>query len=375
MFDSNTDLGFIYMKPEHNQTDFLSRITKWVQLVFFGGMILYFGKILFVPLLFGLLVALVTYPISKKLEEKGFRRSSSIAVILILVLLLFLSLFWLLGQELYIAGRDLPLVLKRFSKLTPDVNQWIEHSFGISSANLTNWLNQITVNIGTGITNSLGGLLSSTASTIIILFIIPVYAALFLYHRGTFVRFLIYVFGVENNDKLNQVLQQSVLAYFKFVKGNFYVYCIVGILNSAALLLLGIDHAILYGMMTSFMMIIPYIGIFISASIPISAALLTKDSIWYPIAIIILIFVVIQYLESNVIYPRVVGAQLNLSTWSTLVAIIAATILWGIAGMILVTPLLSILKIVSDQVPEMKALNVLLNRSEGYQSKKKKRSV
>ena len=363
------------MMPAQNQTDFLSRIAKWFQLVFFGGMILYFGKILFVPLLFGLLVALVTYPVSKKLEEKGFRRSSSIAVILILVLLLFLSLFWLLGQELYITGRDLPLVLKRFSKLSPDVNQWIEHSFGISSANLTNWLNQITVNIGTGITNSLGGLLSTTASTIIILFIIPVYAALFLYHRGTFVRFLIYVFGVENSEKLNQVLQQSVLAYFKFVKGNFYVYCIVGILNSAALLLLGIDHAILYGMMTSFMMIIPYIGIFISASIPISAALLTKDSIWYPIAIIILIFVVIQYLESNVIYPRVVGAQLNLSTWSTLVAIIAGTILWGIAGMILVTPLLSILKIVSDQVPELKALNVLLNRSEGYPGKKKKQSV
>ena len=356
------------------QTDILSRLVKWIQLVFFGGVILYFGKILFVPLLFGLLVALVTYPVCKKLEKKGLRRSSSITAILIFVMLLFLTLFWLLGQELYITMRDLPLVLNRFSRLTPNVKLWIEHSFSISPTNLENWLNQITTNIGRELTNSLGGLLNTTFATVIILFIIPVYAALFLYHRGTFVRFLIYVFGVENSDKLNLVLQQSVLNYFRFVKGNFYVYCIVGVLNSIALLLLGINHAILYGMLTSFMMIIPYIGIFVSASIPISAALLTKDSIWYPIAIIIVIFVVIQYLESNVIFPRIVGVQLNLSTWSTLVAIIAGTILWGIAGMILVTPLLSILKIISDQVPELKALNVLLNRSEGYPGKKKKRS-
>ena len=363
------------MWSARTQTDILSRLAKWIQLVFFGGVILYIGKILFVPLLFGLLVALVTYPVCKKLEEMGLRRSSSITAILIFVMLLFLTLFWLLGQELFITMRDLPLVLKRFSRLTPNAKLWIEHSFSISPTNLENWLNQITANIGREITNSLGGLLNTTFATVITLLIIPVYTALFLYHRGTFVRFLIYVFGVENSDKLNLVLQRSVLNYFRFVKGNFYVYCIVGVLNSTALLLLGINHAILYGMMTSFMMIIPYVGIFVSASIPISAALLTKDSIWYPIAIIIVIFVVIQYLESNVIFPRIVGAQLNLSTWSTLVAIIAGTILWGIAGMILVTPLLSILKIVSDQVPELKALNVLLNRSEGYHGKKKKRSV
>ena len=114
----------------------------------------------------------------------------------------------------------------------------------------------------------------------------------------------------------------------------------------------------------------PYVGIFISASIPVCIALVTKDSIWYPIGVIS-IFVFIQYLESNVIFPRVVGSQLNLSTWATLVAIIAGVILWGIAGMVLVTPFLAILKIVTDHVPDWKALNVLLNRSEGYQGKKK----
>lgn len=197
------------------------------------------------------------------------------------------------------------------------------------------------------------------------LVMIPIYAALFLYHRETFVRYLELVVGPEHHDKLHTILHESVYSYFKFVKGNFYVYCIVGLLNFMGLLALGIEHALLYGMLTSFMMIIPYVGIFISAAIPVSIALVTKDSVWYPVGVIF-VFVFIQYLESNVIFPRVVGTQLNLSTWATLVAIVAATIIWGIAGMVLITPFLSILKIITDHVPAWKALNVLLNRAEGY---------
>ncbi len=91
------------------------------------------------------------------MEEKGLNRSNSIAAILIFVMLLLLSLFWLLGQELYITMHDLPLVLKRFSRLTTDVKLWIQHSFSINSTNLENWLNQLTADIGREITNSLGG--------------------------------------------------------------------------------------------------------------------------------------------------------------------------------------------------------------------------
>jgi predicted PurR-regulated permease PerM len=71
-------------------------------------------------------------------------------------------------------------------------------------------------------------------------------------------------------------------------------------------------------------------------------------------------------LEANVIYPTVVGAQLNLSTWTTLVGIVLRIIIWGLTRMILITPLLAILKIVSDYIPEWKPINLLLNCAEGY---------
>lgn len=344
---------------------------KWVQFVLFSCVLLYLGKALFVPLLFGLLVALITYPISKKLETHGWPRGLSITLLLVAVVLLFCTLIWLLSVQINVFLGDLPRVSERITKMSPDVQKWINTSFGVTPADQTSWLHRLSQNMDTEITVLIKSVFNATISTVIMLVMIPIYAALFLYHRETFVHFLEALVGSRYKVALHEVLSESVLSYFRFVKGNFYVYVIVGVLNSLGLLALGIPHALLYGMLTSFMMVIPYVGIFISASIPVSIALVTRDSVWYPIGVVV-IFVFIQYLESNVIFPRVVGEQLNLSTWATLVAIVAATIIWGLSGMVLITPFLAILKIMSDHVPEWKALNILLNRSEGYGEKRRK---
>jgi predicted PurR-regulated permease PerM len=138
---------------------------------------------------------------------------------------------------------------------------------------------------------------------------------------------------------------------------------IVGALNSIGFLILGIEHAILFGMLTALMTIIPYVGIIISSLLPITVAWLTKDSIWYPIGVI-LILTFVQYLEANIIFPKVVATQLNISTWATLVAIIAGGLLWGLSGMILFIPFIGILKIVFEQFPAGRVFNILLGRNE-----------
>lgn len=344
-------------------------MVKYIQLLAISLVLLYFGKTLFVPLLFGLLLAFITYPVCKWLEKKTWPRSLGIAVPILLIAVVFLLLLWLLGYELNIFLHDIPRISEKFRSYSPGIQKWLENNIGIGSEVQSTWFEKIVTDIQNGLNGLLKSLFNATVSTLFMLVMIPIYASLFLYHRGTFVRYLELVVGAKYIGRLHQILQQSILTYAHFVKGTFYVYLIVGVLNSAGLLLLGIQHAILYGMLTAFMTIIPYIGIIISASMPVAIALITKNSLWYPTGVI-LIFTVVQYLEANVIFPRVVGAQLNLSTWSTLVAIIAGTVLWGMAGMILFIPLLAILKLVTDQVDELKSLNILLNRNEGYKGNK-----
>ena len=76
------------------------------------------------------------------------------------------------------------------------------------------------------------------------------------------------------------------------------------------------------------------------------------------------VFTFVQYLEANLIFPKVVATQIKVSTWATLIAIVAGGLLWGVSGMILFIPFVGILKIVSDNIPELEALRILLGRGE-----------
>ena len=62
------------------------------------------------------------------------------------------------------------------------------------------------------------------------------------------------------------------------------------------------------------------------------------------------------------IFPKVVGTQLHVSTLAMLVAVIAGGIIWGVAGMVLFIPIVASLKIISDNIEEWKPINLLLSR-------------
>ena len=78
--------------------------------------------------------------------------------------------------------------------------------------------------------------------------------------------------------------------------------------------------------------------------------------------VVVGIFSFVQYLEANLIFPKVVGFQLNVSTMAMLVAIILGGMVWGVAGMVLFIPMVAILKIISTHIVSWKPFNLLLSR-------------
>jgi predicted PurR-regulated permease PerM len=334
-------------------------------LIFF----LYFGQTLFVPLFYGLFIAIVLYPICGWLQAHGIPKAMAIGISLCIVLLLFVLLLWLLVMQFNAFAKDWPAINEKLQPTLNSLQQTISDKFNVSMTSQNEWWQNVATKLSSDSGSVLLSIVNKTAAGLFSFLLAPVFAALFLYNSQDFVLFLQKLLGNRSPQKLQVILHDTITTYFHFIKGMFFVYIIVGILNSAGLMALGIKHAILFGFLTAIMTIIPYIGIFISALLPITMAWLTKDSIWYPIGVI-LVFTVVQYLEANVIFPRVVAMQLNVSTFVTLAATIAGGILWGVSGMILFIPLTGILKMISDYIPEWEALNVLLKRNDSAKNKK-----
>jgi predicted PurR-regulated permease PerM len=320
--------------------------------------ILYFGRVLFIPLSFSILISFLLYPICGWLEKRKVPRTFAVAISISLLVTIFLLLSALLFQQLASFSHDWGSLKSRLPEALIQINTLL-NEIGISAELQKKWFDYFSGNSSTELFHFFNTLLYSSGLILVWLVIIPFFSALILLNRSTLLKVLYSFFLPETIETVHNVLQQIVTTFYNFIKGMIVVYIIVGVLNSLGLLLLGIPHAFLFGFIVSILTFIPYVGIIIGSLLPITVAWITYNSIWYPLGVVI-IFTIVQYLEANLIFPLAVSSRLNISSLATLISIISGGILWGTAGMILFVPFIAIIKLIADNTKELKSLSILL---------------
>jgi predicted PurR-regulated permease PerM len=336
---------------------------RYLQIIFFVVIFMYFTQAVTVPMAFGLLIAIVMAPFCQKLEKMKWPRSLAITACLAFIFLLATALVVLLAWQLDEFQKEIPKINTKFREVWPQIQQWLQNRFHLTEKMLDNWL----IKTGSEATSKIGSILvgtfNVTANLLFNAFMIPLFAALFLYYRGLIMKFLYEFFGMANQKVVHSVSYQTVQTYHNYIKGLLLVYLSVGVLNSIGLAIIGIEYAILFGFITSILTIIPYVGILVGALLPISIAWISHDSLWYPLAVVA-VFAAVQYLEANVIFPMVVGSQLKVNTLASLIALFLGGVIWGVSGMVLFLPFVAILKVIADHVPAWKPISTLLGPTD-----------
>ncbi|WP_299758080.1 AI-2E family transporter [uncultured Pontibacter sp.] len=332
---------------------------KWLQYTVLVSVILYFGSTLFIPLSFALLISFVLYPICLWLEQKKLPRWAAIALCLLLLLVLVGGLGFLLVRQIIRFGEEWPQLQGKLKAAWGNISTYVEHHFGIDAAKQVTWVEGMASDVASSAFTTLQGIVYTSAVSLVLLVLIPIYVALILYNREQLAKALKSFFPQNEHRKIRQILHETISTYYNFIKGMAIVYLVVGVLNSLGLLLIGVPHAIFFGVVASVLTFIPYVGITIGAILPMTVAWITYDSIWYPLGVV-LVFGVVQYLEANLIFPWAVSARLQVNMLFTLLAIVAGGILWGASGMILFIPFLAILKLIADKHHRMRPLSLLL---------------
>lgn len=333
-----------------------------LQYTVLGSILLYFGRNLFIPLSFAVLISFMLYPICSWLEHKGIKRISSILASIILLLTLAVGAVTILIQQFSAFIKEWPTLKVKFEETLLELSQVLKDDYAITEEQQDAFLDQFINHSSGDVVGLLKDGLTASAFWIVMLILIPVFAVLILYYRNLLAHVLYRLFPNERNESIKDILLLTTTTYYNFIKGMIIVYVIVGILNSAGLLLLGVPHAIFFGFMAAILTFIPYIGIMVGSLLPIAMAWITYNSIWYALGVVG-IFAFVQYLEANVIFPLAVSNRLNINALATLVAILAGGILWGVAGMILFVPFLAITKLIADHHPKMKTWSMLLGKN------------
>ncbi|WP_242916228.1 AI-2E family transporter [Pontibacter liquoris] len=323
------------------------------------SLLMYLGQPLLVPLSFALLISFVLYPVCRWLERHHVPRFLAIGLALLALGVAAGGLLFLLANQFIQFSREWPSLQGKITALLAQVSRYLALHFNLPLTRQALWVEQMLLSGASQLLPVVQQLAYSSAVGFVLLILIPFYSALILYYREEFARSLVHFFPPAEAAKVHFILRQTITTFYNFIKGMALVYLIVALLNVVGLLLLGIPHAVLFGVVASLLTFIPYVGITLGSLLPITMAWLTYDSVWYPLGVVA-VFTVVQYLEANVIFPMAVSYRLQVNTLFMILAIVAGGLIWGGAGMILFVPFLGILKLVADQVERWQPVGRLL---------------
>ncbi|MBK8493242.1 MAG: AI-2E family transporter [Saprospirales bacterium] len=252
----------------------------------------------------------------------------------------------------------MPQLVDKFQVL---LNQAIARISGVSNIS-THLINEWIKNTKETIINNSGAAIGTTFATLsgvlTTIFLTPVYIFMLLFYQPHLVEFMHRLFGAKNNSKITEILSETKSVIQQYIVGLFAEFAIVAVLNSASLLILGIEYAILFGILGAFLNVIPYLGGAITMVLFSVITLMTKSPVYT--LYVLGMYTFIQLIDNNYIVPKVVGSKVQLNAFISLITVIVGAALWGIPGMFLSIPLTAIVKLLLDRIEPLKSWGFLL---------------
>jgi len=319
----------------------------------------FFGSVL-MPIIFAGMVSMLLLPVVSFLERK--KVNSTLAVVISVVTLIIIALGILF--VIFIESQDIVIQLPKLMEenkgmsnfssgawLPSSIQSFFESNSEVIKENLKSMKGALLTVFKTGVTGIKG--------LFVFLFTCPIYIFFMLLYRNNVYRF-IKEFQRQRrsgneSEKIIDEVKQSLLQY---LKGLLLVMLVVGSLTTIGLLCLGIKYALFLGLLTAFLTPIPYIGVIVSATLPVILAFLTKDSMWYSVGVIG-VYALVQFLEGNFITPRVMGSNVNINPLIIIIGLVVIGSVTGFLGLVLTVPLLAITKVIIGHFPQLKPWSYL----------------
>lgn len=216
--------------------------------------------------------------------------------------------------------------------------------------NLTESLTQLKLDPATilrsvlsGVSNNIGGVVSSVGSVVISAITVPVMLYYFLQDGHKLIPNIQRFFPNRLNDQISDVLTKMNETISHYVAGEALELLFVGTFTGLGYLIIGMPYALLLGVVAGFMNIIPYLGPYIG----LAPALIIASTIsWEQAALVCVVVVIVQQLDGNFIYPNVVGKALDIHPLTIIILLLVVGNLWGIIGMIIGVPIYAVVKTV-----------------------------
>jgi predicted PurR-regulated permease PerM len=320
--------------------------------------ILYIAKSIIIPVVFAIIFAIVLHPVVNFFIRRRLNRVIAIAITIFLTFLVIGAFGLLFFSQASRFSESWPILVDKLTEVFNQTITWASGYFDINAHKIHEWFINAKVELINSSSATIGKTLMTAGNLLIVLFLVPVYIIMLLYYHPILIEFIHRLFGASNQRQVSQIVTQIKTVIQRYLIGLFIEAVIVAALNSVALLILGIEYAILLGIIGALLNVIPYIGGIISVAIFMVVALVTKSPVY--MIYILVIYSIIQFIDNHYIVPKIVASKVKINALFAIIVVIAGNALWGIPGMFLSIPLLAIVKLICDHIEPLKPWGFLL---------------
>ena len=341
----------------------LEKIKNTNHILLFGVLLilgLYYGSSLLIPLTFAIFFATLILPIILWFERKtgaGKTTSSFLGTFLIFFGVGILMFFFV--QQLGIFLQDIMESKDDILNYFQDLQSKAAEITGFSMQQQEQLIQDSFTQILNVTQSYVSGILTQVTSILFNFLLVLILMFLLLLNRQKFVKFLMMYISKERQEETREIIRKTRRVAHKYLWGRIQVMTILALMYLVLFTAYDLRHAGLLILFGALITVIPYIGPFISGTIPILFLIIFGGTSAEIISFTILI-TIIQLIESYVLEPVIIGSEVEQSPLFIILAIIIGGMIWGPAGLILFVPLFSILKILFDHTKGMEPVGFLI---------------
>ncbi len=321
--------------------------------------LLYVAKGVIIPLVFAVIIAIVLHPVVNFFVRLKINRVVAIIFALFLAFFVIAAFGALLFSQINRFTESWPAMVEKFTEILNKIITWASGYFDINKYKIQEWITETKGELINTNSAAIGQTLLGVGSAMVVMLLVPVYIFMLLFYHPLLIDFIRKLFGIGNQNKVSEIVTQTKTVIQRYLIGLVIEVVIIATLETVTLLILGIEYALLLGIVGALLNLIPYIGGIVAVALPMLVALVTKSSGWYAIYVL-LIYYFIQVIDYNYILPKIVASKVRINALFSIIAVIVGHALWGIPGMFLSIPLLAIIKLVFDHIEPLKPWGFLL---------------
>jgi len=306
----------------------------------FLALLWFLGDVL-LPFLVGGALAYFLDPVADRLERMGLSRTAATSVItivaLLMVTLLVLAIIPTLVNQLTALVNAAPEIAKRLQGfLVEKFPDLADHT-----STMRQTLAQVAATIqskGADLANTLVSSLLGVISAVVFIVVVPVVAFYLLLDWDNMVARVDHLLPRDHAPAIRQLATEVDRVLAGFVRGQISVCVLLGTFYSVALMMAGLQFGLIVGAIAGTITFIPYVGSLVGGALAIGLALFQFWGDWVSIGVIAAIFAIGQFIEGNVLTPKLVGKSVGLHPVWLLLALSAFGTVFGFVGMLVAVP-------------------------------------